>query len=82
MGPSLAPGANRGTQKGLSGPKQALLGALAVPYRSLEEPKHMNQDMDASQPGTLCLGVLGASRTVWAVPGPLRRPKGAQKPII
>ena len=41
FGPPWLPKDLRGPQKGLSGPKRALLGALGVPQRSLKGPKHM-----------------------------------------
>ena len=41
FGPPWLPKDLRGPQKGLSGPKRALMGAPGVPQRSLKGPKHM-----------------------------------------
>ena len=72
-GPPGLPENLRGPQKGLSGPKRALLGAPGVLLRSLEGPEHMVW-MRPTQ--------LDRPMVVWPKSGPLGLPEvlwGPQK---
>ena len=70
LGPPGLPKDLRGPQKGLSGPKWALLGAPGVQKRSPKGPQHMIL-MRPTQ--AHCVDVF------WMPVSPRTRPKGAQK---